>query len=432
MKKDIREEDQEEVVDMYLLANKMRTTLILATGFGKSKVAIELLTKLAPSHIYIVVNSTDLRDNEWKKEFKKHGRGALLENYVSLVTYQYLSRNLYTPEEVDENSLILLDEVDFMADTPILSRVLSLFEGIRTIGLTGFVTESKKNWFAENLPVLVTLSADDAQKKGILNKLKFVFIKYNLSLDPNDVTVTYKKHGHDHTFTQSENASYEYQQNRYIHLLAAKQVWQTQFTKGEINYDSYEKGIKDYDYKITYAVKERGEILLHAKSSVNMARKLLTHIETTSPNSKTIVFSKRTLQSEKVCGMDRVYNGSIDKKLAKKHYDAFNEGTLRVLGTCDKLNRGVNVDNLDVALFETFYGSDTQAVQRFGRMMRLDPDKEATIYVLLPYYMREDANKIYSVQPTQQVDWANKMLRSTNVTNSSVWDYRQAQEHNTN
>jgi len=188
--------------------------------------------------------------------------------------------------------------------------------------------------------------------------------------------------------------------------------------------------MKQLDYTITYAIKERNEILLASKATANIARRLLAHIDKTSVEDKTVVFSKRTKQSEAVCGKDNIYNGTIPKKTAKFHFDQFEDGDIKVLGTCDKINRGVNIPNLYNAIFETFYGSDTKAIQRFGRLMRLKPDEVATAYILLPYYVKENQNNIFEGLPTQQVTWAQSMLRSTNVKDSTVWDYRTIKSNN--
>ncbi len=103
------------------------------------------------------------------------------------------------------------------------------------------------------------------------------------------------------------------------------------------------------------------------------------------------------------------------------------------MGVCDKINRGVNIDGLNTAVFESFYGSDTQAMQRLGRLMRLKPGETATAYVLLPYYMKtakHDGVEVYEMAPTQQVTWANKMFRSTDIKSSAVWDYRAVKDEN--
>ena len=60
------------------LESDRKNSLILGTGTGKSKVAIDILKQLFldetlcySSRILLLTNSTDLRDNNWKAEFVK-------------------------------------------------------------------------------------------------------------------------------------------------------------------------------------------------------------------------------------------------------------------------------------------------------------------------------------------------------------------------
>ena len=55
--------------------------------------------------------------------------------------------------------------------------------------------------------------------------------------------------------------------------------------------------------------------------------------------------------------------------------------------------------------------------------MRLKPSEIATVYILLPYYMRKEVNDTYTLQETQQVKWARNMLGSTKIKSSTIWNY---------
>ena len=256
----------------------------------------------------------------------------------------------------------------------------------------------------------------------ILNNIHIVFVQYDLSHEKTR-TVQYKHHGVTKFFKQSENQAYDYANKKAQAMIAEAGKIQVQFMMGEITKDECLTLEKSYEYKIRRLVNDRNNILMYSISSQLTAKKLLNYVATTKPESKTIVFSKRTEQSIDVCGEDYVYNGKIPKKKAQANFDEFLTGSKRVLGVCDKVNRGVNIEDLDTAIFETFFGSDTQATQRFGRLMRLDPTEWATVYILLPYYMRKELNKKYTLQETQQVKWARNMLRSTVVKSSTVWNY---------
>lgn len=417
----MRDEKQEEVVDLYIDLNMLKCCGVLSTGFGKSKVVIDILKRLNPTKVLILVNSTLLRDTNWEAEFVKWGEEELFSR-VELSTYQ--SAYKWKKEDRDLTGVfVIADEVDFAADTIELSKFFYEYPEIKVLGLTGFITATKRAWFEAHLPVFTELTADMAQEMKILNNLHFVFVKYDLSNNSSDITVEYKKHGEIRKFTQSENNAYDYANKKAMYQISLDQKFYSEYMLGEITKAEYESKLKSNQYHVRKAVAARNDLLLHSKSTVIMAKKLLEHILETQPDSKVIVFSKRTAQSVKVCGEENIYNGTITKKKAQQNYDDFNSGTKRVLGVCDKVNRGANIDGLDTGVLETFFGSDTKAAQRFGRLMRLKPDQVATVYILLPYYMRKEVNNTFTLQETQQVKWARKMLASTKIKSSTIWNY---------
>lgn len=426
---DVRDAIQVKMTDLYIREGPDRCTMVGGTGLGKSKIIINTINALDIPFTMILVDSTHLKDNGWRDEFEKFGMLDYYENNVVTETYQTAYK--WKKEDVDLSKYwIVADEIDFAADVPELSKFFYEFaeEPIKILGITGFITASKRPWFGLHMPILYEYSANQAQNDNILNNIHFIFVKYDLSKDKTDITVKYKDHGIPKSFTQSENNAYEYHHKKYVNLIIAKEINNQKFLKDEITYEDYLKEINSLDYRIKMAIKERSDILLNSVASARMAQKLISYSHKQNPKHKVIVFSKRTDQSIKICGADHVYNGRISQKVANRHYEQFKNGNINVLGVCDKINRGANIDNLRVGIMESFYGSDTKATQRFGRMMRLAPDEFATMYILLPYYLRQiekgEKKGEYEVKPTQQVVWASNMLRSTVIKKKSVWDYR--------
>ena len=431
---DVRHEDQQKIVELYKTRAPLKSTLVLSTGFGKSKVAIDIIRHENPTRIILLVNSTILRDYNWEIEFKKFNAMDLFA-ITEIVTYQAAYK--WKASEVDlTGAFIVADEIDFAGDTDQLAKFFYEYPYNKTLGLTGYIAQNKKEWFAKYMPILTQITASQAQSKGLLNNIHFVFVKYDLSDNPNDVVIEYKKSGKKKSFTQSENNAYDYQQKQIQRILIEMSEVRQQAKTGEIDIEEYNKQINKLEWSMKSAAKKRGDLLLNSKSTQRIARKLLEYNLKKDPENKVIVFSKRTAQSGAICGASNVYNGYVHKDQAKKNFEDFKSGVLRHLGVCEKVNRGANIPNLNICIMETFYGSDTQVAQRFGRMMRLRPDQTATAFILLPYYMREDKKRRnesdesfnnrpkFSVQETQQVTWANDMLRNTDIKSYAIWDYR--------
>jgi len=416
-----RDEAQGKIIDLYMELDLLKSCGVISTGFGKSKIAIEIIKKIDPKNVLILVNSTVLRDSNWEDEFKVWNEMEMFSK-VELATYQAAYK--WKKEDKDlTDYLVIADEVDFAANTDELSKFFYEYPKTRVLGLTGFITASKRAWFEEHLPIFTEITADMAQEMKILNNIHFVFVKYGLSNNSKDISVSYKVHGEQKFFTQSENNAYDYANKKAMALISSTTEITSQFMMGQITKAEQDRLLESLNWKIRAAVTKRNDLLLHSKAGVVMSKKILEHIHGANVDSKTIVFSKRTDQSIRICGEDNVYNGKVTKKKAEANFKAFCEGTKPYLGVCDKINRGVNINNLDTAILETFFGSDTQATQRFGRMMRLKPDQIATVYILLPYYMRKEKNNTFSLQETQQVKWARNMLSSTKIKSSAVWNY---------
>lgn len=421
---DVRDKAQERVVDFYFDRKIHRGTGVLCTGYGKSKVVIDILKrKELPPKVLILVNSEQLRDDSWKEEFEKFGLKDYYHNNVEMNTYQTAYK--WTPDTKDlEGVEVICDEVDFAGGTDKLANFFYAYPNNSILGVTGFITDNKREWFSQHLPIFVEYTTADAQREGILNQTHYVFVKYDLSKDRSDYEVAYMKHGTRTYFNQSENDSYDYADRKFRMLLGDAKKFEKEFEDGEITFQELEAKLKINDYDIKRAVNKRNDFLLNSIAGSKMAIFIRDHMLQQSEDNKVITFSMRTDQADKIGGKDHVYHGKIPKKQGLATFKAFQQGLLRHLSVCGKINRGANIKNLRIAIFESFFGSDTDATQKGGRMLRLNVGDTAIMFVLLPYFMRREKDKTYTCQPTQQVEWARSMLRSTDVESSSVWDYR--------
>ncbi len=63
--------------------------------------------------------------------------------------------------------------------------------------------------------------------------------------------------------------------------------------------------------------------------------------------------------------------------------EAFNKGDVMALATSKVLNEGVNIPSASVAVVLSGSGSSREHIQRLGRILRKQPDKEATLYEVI-------------------------------------------------
>lgn len=391
-----REKRQDEIVDSYIASTRIRSTLVLPTGYGKSFVAMKILKHFKPKNILILVNSQILRDDNWKEEFLKFDMEDVYNNNVTLQTYQKVYK--WTKEKHPlEDCFIIADEVDFAANTEKLSQFFFEYSTHRILGLTGFITAIKKDWFKKNLPVVREVTTDLAEELGLLNKTRFIFVKYPM--------------------TKTESERYMHYENRLKDKEKLKLASTISMMEGKINSTIHLQRVNMLDNQMKIITRSRARYLNQVPSSVTWAKKIIEIYQNKKEEYKIIVFSKTTNQSGLIT--ENVYNGTNTAKENRQIFSNFNSSIINVLGVVSKINRGVNIKNLNVGIWESYYGSDTQFIQQHGRLKRLDPSETAVAIILLPYYFDEEN----LCQETQKVRWARKMIRTTKIKNSKVVDY---------
>ena len=137
-----RDEAQGKIIDLYMELDLLKSCGVISTGFGKSKIAIEIIKKIDPKKVLILVNSTVLRDSNWEDEFKVWDEMEMFSK-VELATYQAAYK--WKKEDKDlTDYLVIADEVDFAANTDELSKFFYEYPKTRVLAFTGFITGSKR------------------------------------------------------------------------------------------------------------------------------------------------------------------------------------------------------------------------------------------------------------------------------------------------
>lgn len=399
-----KDEIQLEFVNRYFeftKKTKKNSCIISATGTGKSRIGLLILDKVYQQYrkIYIIVNQDSLRDYTWKEEFYKNDRNHIIEK-VQLINYQ----SIYKGNEDLTDCFIIYDEVDFAIGTPEYSKVFEIYRNIPSLALTGYCAKHKIDELKKYFEVIVEYNSAQAIADGVINDVKFVFVKFDLNkektikVEYNDKITKQRK-----SFMQSENDSYNYIDKVF-----------------RIAYGKYEKGVTDaalgiinskqldiLENAMKRARNARLNLLYNSESSRNTAIKLGLNL-LKNPDNKVLVFSKLTVQCNKI-NKYTYHSNNIDE-INNENLVNFNLGNIRSLGVCSKIDRGANLVGVNNAILESYTSSDTVIEQRKGRIQRLGVDEMATFYILQPYFMRRKEDKTYEVAPTQAVKWSQEML----------------------
>lgn len=396
---------QEQIAEEFCNLSKLKALAVLGTGFGKNRVAFLIIQKLKPQHILFLVESTVNRDVTIKEELKKWG----MEEYIGkseFATYQLAYKWRKKTKDLSDY-LIVADEIDF-ALTNNYGKFFLEYKDIDTFAMTGYITQEKYVLYKDLLPLLVSIPIGKLQEKEVLNETVFKFIQFPLDKNKNR-EVTYKKDGKEETFYQSENDNYLYFKKKESKTLS------TMLAAIARNDNDKVKECEKTLYE--YIPRERANLLFSLTSSIVITKNLITKVLNADSKNKIITFSERTKNADTIS--ENSYHGKTQKAKADKLFKDFQSGGIRVMSTCSKVNRGVNIPELNYAIMESFTSEITAMMQKNGRLCRLGPDEIGTIYFLLPYYWENEE----TLRPTRAVFWARKIVENFPNTKIEVLNY---------
>lgn len=407
-----RQEKIDEGVQKFLETNR-KATLVMGTGVGKSKVALDLIKELQPENILLLTSGTLLRDENWKNEFIKFGMEDWWDMVVSecyQTAYKWSGRHF---------QFVIADEIDFA-----MTEVYQMFFVNNTydilLGLTGFVTKDKEELLNKYAPVCHRYSTQQAQSDGILNKTKFILVEYPLFKVKN-IEVKLKN---GYTMFKSEVDTYKYYERKFDKLnedyekaksnyyrnktFASTVVGEAKRKEFEEKADEYKRKLEKISAKIKSLASRRHNFMCQLDSSALLTRYLSEYILGVNERNKLLVFSKSSAQIDRI-----LENTHHNKRRRPELVYKLNSGEIRSLGLCKILDRGANLVGVNYIIFESYDGSETNLQQRHGRGVRLSPDDTLFFIILIPHY--EDEGRFIQ---TQASVWTKKMLNSFELENS--------------
>lgn len=392
---DVRDSTQQAAKEAFLRSDK-KNTIIAATGSGKSKIALDIIRELNPERILLLTNATNLRDINWKNEFEKFG---MMEYWAKTISATYQA--LYDKKSIITWDLIILDEIDF-ACTPQYSKCFNI-PATSVLGLTGFITEDKREFLEDFFPICYEITAQQMQEGNLLNKSEFIFVEFPLSKERTIEQKTKK----GQIFKVSENDQYQYWDKKFQQAMIVKNGLYRKYRLMSVE----PEGQADYtkaDWNFKFMATKRKNILTNLHSSTYVVYNILNKVREVQGN-KTIIFST----TQKQC--DRFPN-SYHEKSQLVTPDDLNEGRVDVLSVVKKITRGMNLVGVNYLIRESYDGSEEIFHQSLGRLLRLRPDQTAKYIILIPYYeaLARCPDGVFRKQifPTQAANWVTKMMQS--------------------
>lgn len=397
---DVKEPLQEQAKTAYISHTSTAASILMGTGLGKSKIALDLVKHYKPKKITLITNSQPLRDTNWKAEFEKFGMSEyweITESECIQTAYKWKDRHL---------EFVIVDEFDVTL-APEFQKFYQNNKYDRLLALTAFIAEDKRALGETIAPVCFEFSTQDAQSANLLNKTKFVQVNFFLS---NNKTREIKKKAGG-SFWQSENGEYAYLEDKLQQVIIGLGKANKEAVRAELLGQEKSKDANKLEWQLKALSQKRKKLLFTSDTSAKVVKALTDEIQK-NPKNKILIFSKLTAQADKLA--DHSYHS---KNKEQNNLNKFVNGDLKTLAVCDTVNRGMNIPGVNYIIHESYIGSETDFQQKHGRGVRLGVDDTLTYFILVPWYKawgvipKSDgpAGRGWISCPTQAKRWLTNM-----------------------
>jgi superfamily II DNA or RNA helicase len=324
------------------------------TGFGKTYTAIMAIKGMVPragiTSCLIVVPTLELK-SQWESELKKHK--------INFAEVMVINSAIKKTHKTD---MLVLDEIHRYA----AESFRNIFEVVDTkyiLGLTA--TLEREDGFheviLEYLPVFDQITVDEALDNGWIAPYKVYNIPIGLSSE--------------------EQVEYNKANNAFKHF-AAKLGHGGQAFKNATNYlKSSDKALQGQAGAYYNSMRKRKNICQNNYNKVLATKRIID----TLGDRNGLIFSATTEFAEKLqdCLGDicLTFHSKIKRKdqevIVKKFKDKRTK--VRLLSSVQALNEGFNVPDCSLAIIAGSTSTKRTFIQQLGRVVRMQPDKEAVI-----------------------------------------------------
>ena len=340
--------------------------LELATGTGKSRLALEKVKSLGGKTLLLVVNRNVHKQN-WADEIKKWWSNCNME--ITMTTYVSL------PKYAGKYDCAIFDECHHLSER--CREALCYFDIKHSVLLSATVSNNLKDELIEVFEGLVSYKKDlrDVIDDNILPDPIVYMLPLNLRTDlPTEVIWKNPKAkgiviesswaNRWSDIKQKTNTVKIYcTERQYITDLDSQiEYWKTRYLNSRSNI-ARNKWLR--------LCGERLKWLSDKKTSY--VHQILVHLS----NYRTLVFCNNI---EQTTALGEYCINSKNKK-SVEYLEAFNKGKIDHITACNILNEGMNLVNCQVGIYANLNSSDTIVKQRLGRLLR-----HPKPVIIVPYY----------------------------------------------
>ena len=379
-----RTERQEESVQKWV-NNKLRGTLVLPTGFGKTRCGLRAISRFLnknPSRKVLVVVPSDPIKIQWISELAKWNLNA------DVVTIGIASK---TEMSCD---MLVLDEIHKYA----APQAFKMFTNVKykiILGLTATFNrvDGRDALIAEHAPVIDTISLQEAIQNNWLSK----YVEYKVLIEVDDIE-DYRKidrefQEHYSYFNRDFNLAMNCHTDWKIRYQLAKERAVNPDKVTEIN-----RQIIQHAAGFNRTLQARKKFIYYHPKKLEIANLILEHRQ----DKKCITFSSVVAVADKI-KYGKTYSGRDTGKNGKAVLEEFKAKKTGVLNTVMRLNEGFNDPSISVGIFLGFNSSANASKQRLGRIIRLS--NEHGVKEVFTLVLRHTQDEIWFDKSTSGRDY---------------------------
>lgn len=327
--------------------------LELITGYGKTKIAIDLINHICdrvfnlfeqPTSVLILVSKT-VHKQTWINEIKKWG--GVKTDYIDIECYESLKK--YGGRHFD---IVIADEMQHLSEARLeILSTICIAEAF--IGLSATIKKDMKYYFMQNYHAfIIKCGLREAVEDEVLPEPTVYLLPLNL--DNIKYTYKVKKFNRDIITTQKGyydtiSSLIEWYKNKYFNSRndRIKNLWLS--TAGK---------------RLKWLAEQKESVVL------DLLRKFRNH--------RTLTFCSSIEQSERLGR----YNITSKNKKSTEYLNMFNNNKIKHITACAILNEGVNLTNCRIGIFCNLNSSEIITKQRTGRILR-----HKSPIIILPYFI---------------------------------------------
>ena len=344
--------------------------LELATGFGKSKCAIDLVNHLCNTAFQgrevrmLLLVAKRVHKQTWQDEFQKWGGIK-----ANVITECYESLHKHTEETFD---IVVADEVHHVGSEERMGMLKSV-KFTYMIGLSATIPLKLKQWFKYTYhSEIISCNVVEAIDSEILPEPTILLWPLEIENTRVSETIEINPRVKGQTYYGEYKEMWKYKKQKVHAVLKCTQRQKLIEIDKMIDW-AKGKAMSNPLMKQTwlYQCGKRLEFLADCKLPV--VKLILHHLA----KERTITFCKTIEQTEKL-GSNCIHSKNKD---ASTIYDRFNHKEIDHITAVNILNENANLVDCKYAIFTNLSSSEVVSCQRIGRSLR-----HKSPVIILPYY----------------------------------------------